>query len=783
MLRKKIILRSVLGAFALLLILLAAILLLGSWIINRPSVKERIEAAASRALGGQVTYERARLSLLLHPHVAIHGLRLSIPGALSGRAAALDLYAELRPLLTGTVRLTGVTLDHPDLTLAQSDRAKRQDEPKQSTEGVIAALGTVALRMPGLTIAIDQGRLTVTGQEQPIAALREINARLALLPEPAHEQAPAGESFTITGDVRGALTDIQKLPGPVTVAIKRFEARPRTLSFTDATAQMLDTSFAVSGTLDNYLTTLHAADITLSGTVGPGMMQWVRTLASLPPEMTIHTPITLSRGRLDWHNDGTVGLEVAASLQNGLTLSVDLLRTPDRFSVKALRIRDADSQAAMTLTRTKNRVDLTFSGHLSQSTLNGLFDQERFRFGWFRGDISAAIALDHALDSTVRGRLEGERLVPPFALNVPVIINRISLTGTGRTIALDPLVVTLGEKMHTVKGDITAATDEWRADLKTDGLEWEPLHQLFTPTPEEPSTAPAAPKKPSAPLQATVRIETDYLTAGAWTARPVRAEITIKPERTHVRVDEAGLCGMQLTGTATVRPAEMELALNADAKRQSLAPSLNCLFGKEIRVDGAYDFSGAFTSRGEKGSLVDNLQGPVSFTASDGRINYAPTLVRILEYLNTTELLKGKLLDPRKSGLPYQSFALRGNLKSRALTVDELIFVSPTVDITGRGSLNLADRTINAVFLVAPFPTADAVVKNIPLLKDILHNTLVTIPVRVRGPHNNPTVTALPPDQVTDEMGGMMTRTLKLPFTMIKPILPKQKPEAGRPDR
>lgn len=772
MLRRKIILRSVLGAFGLLLLLLATLLMLASWIINRPSVKERIEAAASRALGGQVTYERARLSLLLHPHVMIHGLRLSIPGALSGRAAALDLYAELRPLFSGTVQITTVTLDHPDVTVIRSGHGEKPAGSPESS--VAAALGAMALRMPNLSIAIHQGQLTVTEQAQQTLALREVDAQITLPSEPAHKQARPGESFTIVGDIRGVLTDILGLPGPVTMAIKQFEARPRTLSFTAATARLLDTSFAVSGALDDYLTTLRAADITIGGTIGPGMMQWVTTLASLPPEMTIHTPIILSRGRLAWHSDGTIGLEGAASMQNGLTLSVDLLRTPDRFSVKALRIRDAESQAAMTLTRTKHRVDITFSGNLSHSTLNSLFEQERFRFGWFRGDISAAIALDRALDSTVRGKLEGERLVPPFALNIPVTIDRVSLTGTGRTIALDPLVVTLGEKTHRVTGDITAAADGWRLNLKSDGLEWEPLQQLFAPAPKEPLTPPTAPQQPSTPLQATVRIETEYLAVGTWTARPVRAEIAITPERTHLRLDEAGVCGMQLAGTATVRPAEVELAFNADAKRQSLAPSVNCLFGKEIRVDGIYDFSGAFTSRGEKSALLDHLRGPVSLTASDGRIDDAPAILRILEYLNTTELLKGTLPDPQKKGLPYQSFALRGNLKNRALVVDEFIFVSPTVDITGRGSLNLADQTIDAVFLVAPFPTADAVVKNIPLLRDILHNSLVTIPVRVQGPYRDPTVTPLPPDQVADELSGMMKRTLQLPFTLIKPVLPKK---------
>ncbi|HXZ25010.1 MAG TPA: hypothetical protein VEI24_02220, partial [Nitrospiria bacterium] len=106
--RKKTMLVGVLGALVLFLALLAALLVFASQIINQKFVKDRIEAAASRALGGQLTYDRASLSLVSHPHLAFSGLRLSIPGALSGAVASLDLYPELRPLLTGTVRLTNV---------------------------------------------------------------------------------------------------------------------------------------------------------------------------------------------------------------------------------------------------------------------------------------------------------------------------------------------------------------------------------------------------------------------------------------------------------------------------------------------------------------------------------------------------------------------------------------------------------------------------------------------------------------------------------------------------
>jgi hypothetical protein len=56
----------------------------------------------------------------------------------------------------------------------------------------------------------------------------------------------------------------------------------------------------------------------------------------------------------------------------------------------------------------------------------------------------------------------------------------------------------------------------------------------------------------------------------------------------------------------------------------------------------------------------------------------------------------------------------------------------------------------------------------------------MTIPVRVTGPFDNPKVDAVPPDAVAEELGGIMKRTLKLPFKIMAPVIPGgKKPKEG----
>jgi hypothetical protein len=927
--------KIVLGACLLLLVFLVALLALAPWIINQRAVKDRVEAALTQTLGGPVTFERANLSIVPRLHVTITNPRFSVHDRLSGIVQSIDLDVAWRPLLTGTVRITAVRIDHPDvaLTLSAGERPG----------------ATPVLKVPPVSLLITNGRLTVTQNLQRLAALQDLDLRIDALQtatQSGQNDAAPAETFHITGSARGTIADAAALPGPVNFTIAHFDALPQTLSFSDASVQLLDTPFAASGKLDDYLTMISSADLTLQGTIGPEAVRWIRTLTALPPQMTLQPPVTLSQGRLMWHRDGTLELQGTASLQNKVVVSFDLSRTPDRLSVRSLNIRDSESMADLAFTLGKRSLILSFSGHLTQTTLDNIFQSEQFRFGWIRGDLDARIALNHPSDSTVRGTLEGERLVPPLTLNAPLIIDRVSLKATGRTVTVNPLVITLDGKSHTITGSVTASAAGWGINLKTDGLEWEPLQTLFMPTkaetpaaPEKTSQEPAEPvrvtlkldaasfsangwtakparaefvfdpdgtrirideagicgvqlsgtvsiqpanpvlnlktsahRRPLAstltcltgkdlhitgmydlsgtfttrgetsawlehlrgsaafgagvgmtyqqttthhqikgnatlmadhwefdlksdglewePLQAlfaqgqektaqpalpkpvTLRLDTDYFSAGGWTAKSARAEIAFNPGTTRMRLDEATICGIHLSGTATKQPADLELNLRTTASRLPLAPSLDCLAGRELRITGTYDLSGAFTSSGEANRWLDHLRGSVSLTARDGRIYHDLAFIKALEFLNTTDLLKGKFPDPEREGVPYQSIDFRATVIHPLLKVDQVIVVSPVADVTGRGSINLADRTIDTTYLVAPFPSADAVVKNIPLLGNILNNSLVTIPVRVRGPYDDPTVTPLPPGQVADDIANMMDRILTLPFKIMSPFVP-----------
>jgi hypothetical protein len=764
-----------------MLVLLAAAHWLAPRILNQESVKRNIEAIVSKGLGGKMTYARLDYFIFPRPGIRLRGPDLSIPGSVTGALKSLDIHLEWLPLFTGKIRIADVILDHPDFTFSLQVKTGTRPAPaieKSPRDNPLAILAAAASGMPNLSIHIKGGVLTITEDERKLASLRDVDTVMAFAPTVTtggSEGVSLEPSFRIVGNFQGTLTD-ESLPGPVRIIVDRFEVRPQTILMTQARIQFLDASFDLSGSIDNHLTLDRKVDLTLNGTLGPNTMHWIIAAASLPSELTVQTPLVFSRTHFQWERGKMMRVAGTAVVGQGPSVSYDVLKGSDRLAVKELRIQDKGSKATLTMNYENRILDLSFAGNLVPSTLNGFFEHEHFEFGWLKGDFKTRIVLDRPTDSTAKGTLTGERLVLPLRRKTPVAIDKISLSAADHTLTLNPIVLAYGSYHHTVKGDLKAMENGWLLDLNSDGLEWEGLQALILPEATDTGGGESpAPPKPYVPARATLRIFTDYFSVGRWTARPARAEISLEPDRIRISMMEAVVCGVNLQGAVTITPGNLDLKFRPSATHQDLEPNLPCLTGEDLRSTGTFDLSGSFSSHGTGPDLMNNLQGTVTFTGKKGRVYRGGVIVRVLQFLNVTDLLRGSFPDPEQKGVPYDSVTLQGNVKKGFLKFQEMIFVSPLVNIVGNGSVNLPARKLDITFLVAPFTTTDSVIKKIPVLRDILGGSLVTIPVRVKGPFAKLEVETIPPEAVAEGLAGMMKRTLQLPFKIIEPVIPGTK--------
>ena len=86
---------------------------------------------------------------------------------------------------------------------------------------------------------------------------------------------------------------------------------------------------------------------------------------------------------------------------------------------------------------------------------------------------------------------------------------------------------------------------------------------------------------------------------------------------------------------------------------------------------------------------------------------------------------------------------------------------------------------MDLIVLVAPFKTLDRIVAVIPLIGHILGGKLISIPFQAKGDLSNPQVIILPPTAVGANVLGILERTLKLPITIIQPVISAGKNAKG----
>ena len=281
-----------------------------------------------------------------------------------------------------------------------------------------------------------------------------------------------------------------------------------------------------------------------------------------------------------------------------------------------------------------------------------------------------------------------------------------------------------------------------------------------------------SPGSPRFPVRGVLRLRADSISRGRLTWRPVRAEADIGEDRLLITLSEANLCGVSTLGTLTLDSAGPAIELAVSATGEEIDATMTCLSGKKVSLTGTYGMSVRVAGKGTGDALVRSLRGPAEMTLRNGRINKMTVLSRIFSYLNVTELLRGKVPDLGKTGFPYRTLAIRGEMNDGKFLLGEATMDAPSMGIAATGEVDLISREADLKVLVSPFGTVDAVVRMIPVVRYILGGTLVTIPVAVRGDLDDPKVTPLDPAAVGEGLLGIVERTLKVPVRVISPILP-----------
>ncbi len=487
--------------------------------------------------------------------------------------------------------------------------------------------------------------------------------------------------------------------------------------------------------------------------------------------VAVRFPVSLSDLRFA-HDSVANTLAVSVAAADGLTGNLDLRWGAPGLDIKQLSLRDAESNATLSLRLKEREFDMTFAGNLRKATLKALLPDEHHVPGSMRGDFSAHVLIDQPARSTAKGRLEVAHVTVPGPGDLRMHIAHAEARATGGLLAIDAEGDVSDRLLLHLHGALRPAVDALIADLEVSAgpVEWARLEPLLPARHGDGESTPTT--SHSLSLRGKVRISADSFTYAGYTWKPVRAVVDLSGGKPSMTVTQASLCRISTPGTMAMTPGGASVRFRPTAKDQPLDEMLSCLTGEPARVTGKCSLTAQIDAAGHGPEILASARGQVQFAARNGRIYQTGVLEKILAVMSVGHGSWNILSDLTAAGLPYNTIDAKGDLREGKLVLTEATMDAPSMEMVAEGTIDLSRGTIDVKLLAAPLKTVDSVVSRIPVLGNVLGGSLLTIPVKVKGPLQDPSVTPLDPSEVGHGLLRVMTRIVKLPLRLLDPFLP-----------
>jgi len=163
------------------------------------------------------------------------------------------------------------------------------------------------------------------------------------------------------------------------------------------------------------------------------------------------------------------------------------------------------------------------------------------------------------------------------------------------------------------------------------------------------------------------------------------------------------------------------------------------------------------------------LDGRLRLRVNDGRILEGGTITKLLAAASLADL-PGRFIGRHKDivgeGMHFRRLQLEADLSGRHAKIRQLAIRASALDMAGQGKLDLDDGLIDLTMVIRPLQNLDAVLKAIPLLRDILGgaaHSLYRKVYHVHGPLSAAKVEEVSPEEAGLAAPGLVESLFSLP--------------------
>jgi hypothetical protein len=597
-------------------------------------------------------------------------------------------------------------------------------------------------------------------------------------------RSPEEWRFRIEGRGRDLAFTSSSLPGPVAVARTSIEATEEKVAVSGAEVRMLDSAVDLAGEISGYMKGARKIDLTLKGSVGPESFRRISDTLKFPVWIRNSLQLSVASSHLVWERNGATAFSGVMTVAKGPAVSLDVVSDKKGLRLNRLLLEDSSSRAEISLSLNDRKIDLGFSGKLTGKTAEALIAAEEQPGGWISGDLRAEVMSGRPVRFTAQGKMQGDGFVFPVGDTPPLEIDHLSAEADGKRLRLDSCDLKWGSDEVLLSGNLTFLEKGIAVDMDAsteviDAASIAKKLKKIRKKSEKKVESAAAPAWASG----SVRVRAGRLGYNKISLAPFSADISLTAQGLGVGVTEADFCGISLPGRMSIGHGEISLEFRPVAKDGSLESTLTCLshsFDINEYATGTFDLAGKITGKGGEKDILRRIDGDIDFTARDGRIYQEPSLLKILAFLEVTEIVRG-YGDVWRKGLAYDKVVMKDTLRHDRLEINEGTMDGPSMKMASQGYIDLNTKKLDVRFLVSPLRTVDRIIEHIPLIGHLLGYTLLSVPVRVTGDLKDPQVNPFSLSSADSGLLGLMKNTLTLPFKLFAPLF-KGKQEGEKKD-
>jgi len=497
--------------------------------------------------------------------------------------------------------------------------------------------------------------------------------------------------------------------------------------------------------------------------------------ADLPKALRLRAALNVSSSAVEWHANGNLSARGDVNVVGGPMIGFSVRSLPKRIEVQTFTLRDNVSDAKLSGSLEGTHAILTYKGHVAGSSIDRIFAEPLVLPDTLEGDFKADGDIQHPDTTSANGYLRGSLIRLPPMLPMPVTIDSLSLEAKDKVLLVKSATLSSGESKVDVSGSVTYLQDKFALDADVRGdLLVVPIKAQEEANKGE-SAADDAPKakKPigqiilELPISGTIRVKLGALRVGQFDISPLVAAATLQTGHAQLRLQQAALCGIGVSGIATVIPELSQVDATLKSRGAQLNKTIACLTNQRVQMTGTVDMDADLSARGEPGTLLEHLQGTFAATATKGWISQFESLAQVLKVLNVTQVVAGKMPDLSKGGMAYDKLHVEGRIEKQTVHFEQAALDASALQLAAHGKIDYATGAMNMDVLVAPLQTANWLLSYIPGLRTIFGGTILALPVHVGGTIDKPVVIPLGARAVGSRLIGILSNTLKLPSELI----------------